>query len=87
MNNGKDLMPDRNSPEFEEYAKRVMKLSTKNFFALFDHVGIKFMSRTAPDGIATYDELKDDPKDLIVEVLDEADSRRKVDEFLRQNGV
>jgi hypothetical protein len=82
-----DQMPDRNSPEFDSYAKRLLRLSERDFFDLFEVVGIKFASRHTPDKPASYEELREVPRDMLVDVFDEADSRRKIEEILRAKGV
>lgn len=75
-----DKMPPLGSPEFDTYTERAMKLSSSELFDLLISVGIRFPN-------ATREEVELDLKTDLASLLDEANSRRKVDEFLRQKGV
>lgn len=75
-----DRMPPRYSPEFEPFLERAVKLSTNELCDLLDLVGIVFPTTTRQ-------ELEEMPEDYLAEFLDEADSRQKVEKFLKEKGV
>lgn len=80
-----DRMPAFDSPELKELRERAMKLSTEDICELLNYTEIRFASNEG--GVATYEELKDIPKDMLLNPLDEASSRSKVEHFLKKKGV
>lgn len=82
-----DRMPPFDSPEMEVLTERALKLSTKDVCELLGYVGITYTSEISPGEPATYAELKDLPKDMLLSPLDEADSLEKVERFLKERGV
>ena len=81
MNREKDKMPPFGTNEANELAVRISLLSAGDICDLLDLVGIRFPNTTREE-LEEADRL--DMADLIV---DEADSRAKVEKFLKDRGV
>lgn len=73
------------SDDYKQLVERAMKLHEDEIIDLLELVGIHYRGRDG--GPATHEDLRGTPKDMLLHPLYEADSRVKVENFLRNHGV
>lgn len=87
MRSTDDRMPKPFTPDDDALKDRAAKLSQHDLCELVTLSGIIFDSRYSPSSSAYKKEILEISRDTLINVLDEAASRRVVEEYLDSKGV
>jgi len=82
-----DRMPNPFTREDDAIKERAAKLSQQDLCELVTLAGIIFASEYTPDSPEYLKELLETPKEMLISPLDEAASRKAVEDFLDSKGV